>query len=959
MYETAIKVLSIEDNPADARLIQELLAPSTNPRLEVVHAGRLADGLRELRDGKIDVILVDLNLPDSHGLATLETITGHAPAMPMIVLTGAVDESLGIAALKSGATDYLVKGQIDEKLLVRSIRHAIERKRMEETLRKSETELRRTHELLETVTAGTEVLIAAQDRDMRYIYFNKAYREEIQRLTGKDIQIGSSMPEIFAHMPEQQKNAMQNWRRALNGETESYTVEFGDPRRRRRIYSIRHSPLRDSSRKIIGAGEVAHDVTEQVRMQKALDEAVKRARDLEAVINRSPAIVLQWRPSEGWPVEYVTANIARLAYTADDLTSGRLTWSRIIHPDDLPRLEAELRRYLESGVDEFVREYRLHSKDGGIRWVEDTTRVVRGPNGEIARLESVVWDITEHKHGEEEIRRQNAIVEGIRDIFLQTIDRDTEEEIGRICLAVAEKVTESKFGFIGEVNPQTGRLNDIAISDPGWELCSMEDKSGHGKMPPTGFKLHGIYARAVLDGRGFFTNDPASHPDSIGVPSGHPPLTCFLGVPLIHGGRTIGMVALGNREGGYDPRDVAAMEALAGPIVQVLMKRRAQEALAESENRLRSLADSVPSILMRFDKNRRVLYASSKAQELSGIESSELVGKGIAHMLLPRDVMESWEKAIEAVWGTGRTTDVELDIPRGNGTRTFILRLAPELDSSGEVEHVLGVATDVTKMREAAAVLERDREELAKIVEEKSRELIASRLEVERAKRLSDIGTLAATVAHELRNPLGAMNLAVFNLKRKCEDPDLLRHFNTIEKKIGESGEIIDNLLFYSRLRPPTYQSVRLGDLIDDALGSLRAPADDKAVKIRRETKRAADLTIEADPLQIKELLVNLISNAYDAVGETGGVIEVGARREDGDHVKIYVKDNGRGIDAENLDRIWEPFFSTKSKGTGLGLSVCRQIAILHNGSIEIQSATGQGTLATLSLPVRRRSAAT
>jgi len=147
---------------------------------------------------------------------------------------------------------------------------------------------------------------------------------------------------------------------------------------------------------------------------------------------------------------------------------------------------------------------------------------------------------------------------------------------------VAEEVTGSKIGFIGEIGTD-GLLHDMAISMPGWEACRMIDQSGHRK-PPGNFKIDGIYGRVLKDGKGFFTNDPAIHPDRIGIPNGHPPLTAFLGVPLISNERTIGMVAMGNRDGGYSGEEQESLESLTPAIAEVLLRKRAEDAVRQAYN---------------------------------------------------------------------------------------------------------------------------------------------------------------------------------------------------------------------------------------------------------------------------------------------------------------------------------------------------------------------------------------
>jgi len=157
----------------------------------------------------------------------------------------------------------------------------------------------------------------------------------------------------------------------------------------------------------------------------------------------------------------------------------------------------------------------------------------------------VFADITERKRTETKIQRQNALQQAIKKIFQETLISRTDEELGQVCLDVVEDITQSKLSFIGEIGAD-GLIHDIAISNPGWKLCSMYDQTGHRRSPGD-FRIHGLYGRVLLDGKPFYTNDPASHPESIGTPEGHPLLKAFLGVPLIRGGRTIGMIAVGNR----------------------------------------------------------------------------------------------------------------------------------------------------------------------------------------------------------------------------------------------------------------------------------------------------------------------------------------------------------------------------------------------------------------------------
>ena len=141
MDNKSIKTLLVEDNPGDSRLIREMLAEARGVTFSLEYADRLQVGLEHLREGGIDVVLLDLGLPDSQGLETLSKIYAQAPEVPIVVLTGLNDEMLGVQAVNRGAQDYLVKGQVDVNLLVRALRYAIERKRAEERERQLKLQL--------------------------------------------------------------------------------------------------------------------------------------------------------------------------------------------------------------------------------------------------------------------------------------------------------------------------------------------------------------------------------------------------------------------------------------------------------------------------------------------------------------------------------------------------------------------------------------------------------------------------------------------------------------------------------------------------------------------------------------------------------------------------------------------------------------------------------------------------
>jgi GAF domain-containing protein len=186
------------------------------------------------------------------------------------------------------------------------------------------------------------------------------------------------------------------------------------------------------------------------------------------------------------------------------------------------------------------------------------------------------------------------VLRGINVILQAALTTASEEELGQVCLDVAERVTESRFGYVGRVG-EDGLLHDIAISDPSWAHCA---------LPPGGCPLVGLCGWVLREGRTLLTNAPGDHSDGSGAPVGHPPLDAFLGVPLMERGRTVGIIAVGSRTGGYGEEQRAALESLAPSVVEAFERKRAEEALREAA-RLSETLSSVDALVhssLQFDE---------------------------------------------------------------------------------------------------------------------------------------------------------------------------------------------------------------------------------------------------------------------------------------------------------------------------------------------------------------------
>ncbi|MHA1315202.1 MAG: GAF domain-containing protein, partial [Candidatus Helarchaeota archaeon] len=158
----------------------------------------------------------------------------------------------------------------------------------------------------------------------------------------------------------------------------------------------------------------------------------------------------------------------------------------------------------------------------------------------------------ERKKDENEIKKQNVLLTCINEICQAAIEEETSEGVANACLRVAEKITNSEFGFIGLIN-KNNRFDIIAISNPGWDACLIPESDAARKIKD--MEIRGLYGWPLINNKSLMTNDPTSHPASIGFPKNHPKISSFLAVPLLKSGKSIGMIALANKEGGYDIDD--------------------------------------------------------------------------------------------------------------------------------------------------------------------------------------------------------------------------------------------------------------------------------------------------------------------------------------------------------------------------------------------------------------------
>jgi len=223
-----------------------------------------------------------------------------------------------------------------------------------------------------------------------------------------------------------------------------------------------------------------------------------------------------------------------------------------------------------------------------------------------------------------------------------------------------------------------------------------------------------------------------------------------------------------------------------------------------------------------------------------------------------------------------------------------------------------------------------------------------------RSEKLAAIGQLASGVAHELRNPLGAIKNAAFYVRRRIAKTDLpttepkaMEFLNLIDDEVNAANKVITDLLGFSRVAKPTVSPVNIAGVIENAL--LHTPMPQNVDLAKDIDDSLPMVMVDAD--QIRQVFVNVVINAQQAMTEGGRLgIRAGSK---GEFVEVEFADTGPGIPEPDIIKIFDPLFTTKAKGIGLGLSVCKSILEKHGGDIRVESKEGRGTTFTISLPTQ------
>jgi PAS domain S-box-containing protein len=389
----------------------------------------------------------------------------------------------------------------------------------------------------------------------------------------------------------------------------------------------------------------------------------------------------------------------------------------------------------------------------------------------------------------------------------------------------------------------------------------------------------------------------------------------------------------------------------------VTERKNAETLLGESEARYRELVENANSIILRMDREGRLLFFNEYAQRFFGYSAEEVLGRSVADTIMPRT--DSPGRALQAfIADIGQHPELYATSENENmlrdGTRVWISWTnKPLYSETGEVKEILCVGNDITERRRA---------------EQEKRQLQSQLLH---AQKLEAIGTLAGGIAHDFNNILAAI-IGYADIAKDEVDAGtpLARDLDQILKAGHRAKDLVKQILTFSRQAEDQPVSLYPATIIKEAVKLLR-PALPAIIAIHTHIEDKAG-PVRIDPTQMHQMLMNLCTNAFHAMEDQGGKLDIRLQRVEldaqqlaarpsvrpGTYIELVVGDTGSGIPDGLVDRIFDPFFTTKElgKGTGMGLSIVHGIVTRCEGFVTVDSVPGQGTTFHVFLPVAAES---
>jgi PAS domain S-box-containing protein len=636
-----------------------------------------------------------------------------------------------------------------------------------------------------------------------------------------------------------------------------------------------------------------------MRVEKPVGQALADSEwNLNLIINTIPAMA--WSATADGILDFCNQHFLNFVGLSAQELMG-LGFHRIFHPDDTEHLLSEWQDIMGSKRPREV-EGRIRSASGAFRWFTLRQNPLLDADGNVVKWYGVVLDIEDRKSAEDALK------------------------VARSALLASEQ-----------------NLRLIVDSLPVLAWVSREDGSAEF-VNQRWAEYAGVDAEALLNWGDF----NFYHPDDVDR--------------MLHAWkeatRSSDTASLKGRIRRYDGQyrwfffacrkitDAHGHVRWVGANVDIEDLQRAEDALRASEQRLKLIIDTIPAMAWSATPSGEVDFWNKNLLDYCGLSFGDIAGQGFYRIFHPEDLeamADSWER----VRATKKGEEIDGRIRRADGEyRWFNLRQNPLLDVNGDVVKWYGALIEIEDRKRAEEELRQSQSELARVA------------------RVTTLGELAVSIAHEVNQPLMAIVTSAGTCLRWLDETqfDLAQARQAAERVIRDghrAGEIIASIRALARKAPTRVEAMDIRSAIRDVLLVLNGELRRRVVDARVEGDHREPLIILGDRTQLQQVLLNLIMNGVEAMSENGASprrLTVRSIAQSDGFARIRVEDTGSGLNEENMDRVFEAFYSTKPSGMGMGLSICRSIIEAHGGSIEVSSTyDARGSAFSFTVPLAGR----
>lgn len=359
-----------------------------------------------------------------------------------------------------------------------------------------------------------------------------------------------------------------------------------------------------------------------------------------------------------------------------------------------------------------------------------------------------------------------------------------------------------------------------------------------------------------------------------------------------------------------------------GSCVDITDKKEMEQRLKDSEFKYRLIAENTQDLIRVLDSNGIIRYASPSHKNVLGFPPSVYESQITFELMHPDDIQKTKEQFFEII-STKTPCRLEFRYKHVDGRWVHVESSGtPVLNEKGEVESIVAVGRDITERKKAEEI-------------------------ILKSEKLSVVGQLGSSIAHEIRNPLTSIKGFAQLLRKDVEKPF---YIDTILSEISRIESVLHEFLEFAKIKKYNIKEANVNALLNKVLSIFSSQANEKNITIIHEFSSVLP-SIHCDENLIKQVFINILQNAVEAM-PNGGEIKIETLRLDSDNIKIQFIDNGVGMTEERIKNIGEPFYSLTEKGTGLGLMVCNKIILEHQGTINIKSKINQGTIVDVILPI-------